>query len=143
MKTIHHVIDISAPSARLWWALTDPAGLTAWWSARLGAGPPAVGAELHWRFEEGFNPIMEITRLEPERELGWRCTGGHEPWLDNTFTFQLAALGGGRTKLRFWQEYALELPDDAYGTYNFNWGYYLESFHQLCVGGSPKPHRGE
>ena len=27
--------------------------------------------------------------------------------------------------LRFWEGYARELSDDAYGTYNFNWGYYL------------------
>jgi uncharacterized protein YndB with AHSA1/START domain len=30
--------------------------------------------------------------------------------------FQLAPLDDGRTRLRFWQEYAVELSDDAYGT---------------------------
>ena len=33
----------------------------------------------------------------------------------------------GRTRLRFTQDYAVELSDDDYGIYNFNWGYYLES----------------
>ncbi len=30
---------------------------------------------------------------------------------DNIFRFQLAELGDGRTKLRFWQHYAIELED--------------------------------
>jgi hypothetical protein len=41
--------------------------------------------------------------------------------------------------VRFWQEYATELSDDAYGTYNFNWGYYLESLRLLCTTGAGKP----
>ena len=43
-----------------------------------------------------------------------------------------------RTKLRFWQDYAVELRDDAYGIYNFNWGYYLESVPLLCTTGVGK-----
>jgi hypothetical protein len=42
-------------------------------------------------------------------------------------------------RLRFWQEYAVELADDYYGVYNFNWGYYLESLRLLCVTGTGKP----
>ena len=77
----------------------------------------------------------------PQAGSRWRCVGGHEPWADNTFRFQLVDLDGGRTRLRFWQEYAVELPDDAYGTYNFNWGYYLESLRLLCVTDAGKPFR--
>ncbi|HEY6276824.1 MAG TPA: hypothetical protein VIX86_10885 [Streptosporangiaceae bacterium] len=67
------------------------------------------------------------------------CIGGHPPWQDNRFRFQLGDGCDGRTRLRFWQEYAVELPDDAYGTYNFNWGYYLESLRRLCVTGTGQP----
>jgi hypothetical protein len=41
--------------------------------------------------------------------------------------------------VRFWQYYARELSDDAYGNYNFNWGYYLESLRMLTSAGSGKP----
>ena len=44
----------------------------------------------------------------------------------NTFRFELEEKGAG-TVVRFWQNYARELSDDADGTYNFNWGYYLEN----------------
>jgi len=66
------------------------------------------------------------------------CVAGHEPWTDNTFRFELEAKGGA-TFVRFWQHCARELSDDAYGTYNFNWGYYLDSLRLLCETGSGKP----
>jgi hypothetical protein len=40
---------------------------------------------------------------------------------------------------RIRQEYAIELDDDAYGIYNFNWAYYLESLRLLCETGTGKP----
>ena len=51
----------------------------------------------------------------------------------------MTALDDGRTRLRFWQDYAVELEDDYYGVYNFNWGYYLESLRLLCATGSGRP----
>jgi len=56
----------------------------------------------------------------------------------NTFRFELAGQTGGTT-VRFWQDYARELSDDAYGSYNFNWGYYLESLRLYCETGAGKP----
>ena len=52
--------------------------------------------------------------------------------------FELEEKGTG-TVVRFWQNYARELSDDAYGTYNFNWGYYLESLRLLGETGTGKP----
>jgi hypothetical protein len=106
----------------------------------VDAPPAAVGAVSRWTFAGDFNPVMEIAALQPGRELVWRCTGGHDPWADNTFRFVLVPLDQGRCRLRFWQEYATELDDDAYGTYNFNWDY-LESLRLLCTGAAGKPYR--
>jgi hypothetical protein len=44
--------------------------------------------------------------------------------------------------VRFWQRYATELDDDAYGVYNYNWGYYLESLRLLCETGTGKSFNG-
>jgi hypothetical protein len=98
-----------------------------------------VGSRLNWTFAGDFNPVMEITAIKEGTEVEWRCVSGHEPWQDGQFRFQIADVGGGRTRLRFWQEYAVELADDYYGVYNFNWGYYLESLRLLCVTGTGKP----
>lgn len=140
MKTIHHVVDLNASENTVWSALTEADRMAGWWSTSLRTPPAAVGARTYWTFAGDFNPVMEIVSLDPCRELQWRCVGGHEPWQDSLFRFQLHQLEDGRLRLRFWQEYAVELADDYYGTYNFNWGYYLESLRLLCVTGTGKPY---
>jgi uncharacterized protein YndB with AHSA1/START domain len=137
VKTIHHVVDIDASVTTVWHALTDEQQLAGWWSSRVDAPSARVGAMV--QFAGDFNPSMEITVLSPERELTWRCQSGHDPWRDNTFRFEIADADGAPTRLRFWQDYAVELADDAYGVYNFNWGYYLESLRLLCTTGRGRP----
>jgi uncharacterized protein YndB with AHSA1/START domain len=139
VKTIHHVLDIEADGATVWSALVEPERMAAWWSTKVETPPAAVGALVHWTFAGDFNPVMKMTRLEPPHALTWECIAGHDNWQDCTFRFEVAALDDGRTRLRFWQDYAVELSDDYYGVYNFNWGYYLESLRLLCATGTGKP----
>ena len=139
MRTIHHVLDIDASAPDVWDALTTQDGLSRWWSSDVTMDPATVGTVIHFIFAGDFNPRMEITDIEAGRSLGWRCVGGHPNWSDNTFTFELAVLVPGRTRLRFTQHYATELSDDDYGIYNFNWGYYLESLRLWCTHGAGKP----
>jgi uncharacterized protein YndB with AHSA1/START domain len=141
MKTIHHVVDIDGPVDSVWSAITLPEKLTRWWSTEMTTVEPAVGVRLNWTFADDFNPVMEIVELNAPRELEWRCVGGHDPWQDGIFRFHLVELEDGRTRLRFWQDYAVELSDDAYGIYNFNWGYYLESLRLLCTSSAGRPFR--
>jgi uncharacterized protein YndB with AHSA1/START domain len=137
VKTIHHVFDITAPRQKVYAALTTTEGLSGWWTTEVKA-EAAVGAVVSFTFAGDFNPEMRVTALEPPALVRWECVGGHEPWAQNTFRFELAGKAGG-TSVRFWQDYARELSDNAYGTYNFNWGYYLESLRQYCQTGVGKP----
>ena len=139
MKTIHHLVDIEATGADVWNAISTADGLAQWWSTKVTAPAPSVGARIEFTFAGDFNPVMEIIALDPGEKLEWRCITGHDPWANGTFRFTLAALDDSRTRLRFWQDYAVELSDDLYGTYNFNWGYYLESLRLLCTTGTGKP----
>jgi uncharacterized protein YndB with AHSA1/START domain len=139
VKTIHHVVDMDAASGTVWAALTEPGPMAGWWSTKLEMRGTGVGSRVNWTFAGDFNPIMEILAVEDGHEVEWACVSGHEPWQDSRFRFQVADLGDGRSRLRFWQEYAVELADDYYGVYNFNWGYYLESLRLLCVTGTGKP----
>ena len=100
-----------------------------------GHREPAVGSVVQFTFGGDFNPQMRVTDLTPGALVAWECVGGHEPWAANTFRFELAGQDGG-TLVRFWQNYARELSDDAYGNYNFNWGYYLESLRLLTSAGA-------
>jgi uncharacterized protein YndB with AHSA1/START domain len=139
VKTIHHVVDIDSEIGPVWTALTEPDRMAGWWSTKVKTPPAAVGARVEWTFAGDFNPVMEIITLDEHKELAWRCVSGHEPWQDAIFRFVLATGDDGRIRLRFWQEYAVELADDYYGVYNFNWGYYLESLRLLCTTGTGKP----
>jgi uncharacterized protein YndB with AHSA1/START domain len=139
VKTIHHVVDIDSEIGPVWTALTEPDRMAGWWSTKVKTPPAAVGARVEWTFAGDFNPVMEIITLDEHKELAWRCVSGHEPWQDAIFRFVLATEDDGHTRLRFWQEYAVELADDYYGVYNFNWGYYLESLRLLCATGTGHP----
>jgi uncharacterized protein YndB with AHSA1/START domain len=139
MKTIHHVLEIAAPREAVFAALTTGDGLSGWWSTQVKAGT-AVGAVVDFTFGSDFNPDMRITELTAPALLCWECAGGHEPWALSVFRFELEDAGGG-TKVRFWQHYARELSDDAYGTYNYNWGYYLESLRLFSETGTGKPYQ--
>jgi steroid delta-isomerase-like uncharacterized protein len=139
VKIIHHVFDTTASAETLWQALTVQQGLAAWWSTRVTVADSGGGERIHFTFAGDFNPVMEVAHREDRRELAWRCVAGHDNWHDNTFRFQLAPLEDGRLRLRFWQDYAVELSDDDYGNYNFNWAYYLESLRLFCETGTGRP----
>jgi uncharacterized protein YndB with AHSA1/START domain len=139
MKTIHHVFDIAAPPAEVFGALSTGEGLASWWTSEVQADTTASGS-VRFTFSDDFNPQMRIEELSAPGKVRWTCVGGHDPWLDNRFEFELEATEAG-TRLRFWQHYARELSDDAYGVYNFNWGYYLESLRLRCETGIGKPYQ--
>lgn len=137
MKKILHAVEISAPRVSVYKAITTQTGLSSWWSTNVTV-EPGIGGIVDFTFVEGFNPDMKITKLEPERSVHWRCVGGHDNWLDNTFSFELSDKNEN-TLVMFTQIYAKELSDEVYGTYNFNWGYYLDSLRMYCETGTGKP----
>jgi uncharacterized protein YndB with AHSA1/START domain len=143
VKTIHHLVDIDASPSSVWAALTQQDRMAGWWSTRVLAPDAAAGTLVHWTFTGDFNPVMEVIESQEPSRLVWRCASGHEPWHDSTFRFDITAIEDSRTRVRFWQEYAVELADDYYATYNFNWGYYLESLRLLCSTGTGKPFHAE
>jgi uncharacterized protein YndB with AHSA1/START domain len=136
MKTILHAVHIHAVPATVYDALTTTKGLTGWWTTR-GARIDGDGV-IHFTFAGDFHPQMRQTTLERPRLVRWTCVNGHANWQDNTFSFTLNDRGG-ETLLSFVQEYAQELSDEVYGTYNFNWGYYLNSLKRLCENGVGAP----
>lgn len=139
MKTILHTVDIrTVKPKKVFEAIATEAGLSGWWTTRVKADV-RVGGIVDFRFGATFNPDMEITVLEESRRISWKCVGGHDPWLDNLFFFEIEARGEGSI-LFFRQEYSQELNDEEYGRYNFNWGFYLESLRQLIETGKGRPY---
>ena len=137
MKTIIHAVAIHASPARVYEALTTASGLRGWWTTRVDVQEGAGGV-IRFTFHGDFHPHMKQTSLDENRQVQWTCISGHTNWQDDTFVFTLHERSG-ETSLQFVQEYAHELSDETYGTYNFNWGYYLNSLKQLCEKGSGSP----
>jgi uncharacterized protein YndB with AHSA1/START domain len=135
-KIVHSVHVHSAPS-KVYKALTTHEGLSGWWTTRVGI-EPGVGGLVRFTFDGDFHPHMKQTGLEQDRRVLWTCVDGHGNWQDNKFSFTLDDRDG-ETMLHFEQEYAQELPDETYGIYNFNWGYYLNSLKALCETGVGTP----
>lgn len=133
MKTIIHTVHIHTSPEVVYRALTTESGVTGWWTTKASVAP-GEGGVIRFVFLGDFHPHMKQTRLEKNRHVEWRCVDGHPNWQDNTFSFALREKEG-ETSLQFVQAYAQELDDDTYGTYNFNWGYYLSSLKKLCETG--------
>jgi predicted ester cyclase/uncharacterized protein YndB with AHSA1/START domain len=138
MQTILHTVDINAPPERVFDALSTQRGLAAWWTPKVKADI-RVGGRVDFTFGRTFNPIMLITALERPKRIAWKCVGGHEPWSDNLFQFEIEQRRDGSV-LFFRQEYSRQLSDEEYGRYNFNWGYYLDSLRLLAESGAGKPY---
>jgi predicted ester cyclase/uncharacterized protein YndB with AHSA1/START domain len=137
MKTILHTVDIDASPAEVFEAIASEKGLSEWWTTKVTA-EDRIGGIIEFTFMPVFNPRMEITERDEPRLVAWKCVGGHEPWTDNTFRFEIEPRGEGAV-LFFRQEYARELSREEYGRYNFNWGYYLDSLQLLVETGRGKP----
>ncbi len=140
MKTIIHTADIARPREAVFGTLTTVPALSAWWTTKV-TGDAGPGGRLSFTFAGDFNPVMQVVGFGAPAQLEWECVDGVEQWSDNTFRFDLADRDGG-TRLRFRQEYAAELSDDDYGSYNYNynWGYYLESLRQYLETGTGRPY---
>jgi uncharacterized protein YndB with AHSA1/START domain len=137
VKQIIHAVHIHAEPAAVFRSLTTANGLRGWWTTRVEA-EEREGGVISFTFAGDFHPRMKQTRLDPGRRIDWSCVSGHPNWQDNTFTFSLEERKG-ETLLMFSQGYARELSDEVYGTYNFNWGYYLNSLKLLCEQGVGVP----
>lgn len=137
MKTILHSVHIHAPPGKVYRALTTREGLSGWWTRGVAVDEREEGI-IDFTFHGDFHPNMRQTTLSANRLVEWKCISGHDNWLENTFSFELSDRDG-ETLLMIRQHYARQLPDEVYGTYNFNWGYYLWSLKQLCEKGQGMP----
>lgn len=137
MKKILHVVEIPASRNEVYRAITTEEGLSNWWTTDVSADVRPDGV-IEFRFGEEFKPTMRITQLDEGRAVGWHCISGNDVWVDSTISFNLSD-NEDTTQLMFTHTYATDLPDVAFGTFNFNWAYYLDSLREYCESGTGKP----
>jgi uncharacterized protein YndB with AHSA1/START domain len=139
-QTIHHTLQIAAPPARVFAALTEPDQLAGWWTTQVHGNEPALGATLEFTFRGSFQPCMRIVEFDPPARLAWTGVGGHAAWGETDLRFELEPANDG-TLLQFWHYLGPERSEEDIAAANCNWGYYMDSLRRLCETGRGKPYQ--
>jgi uncharacterized protein YndB with AHSA1/START domain len=137
MADIRHRVGISAPAATVYQAVATKDGLAGWWTRDV-RGDASEGGELLFYFG-GPEPavVMEVTSLEPERHVSWRCVRGPDDWVGTTFSFRLEPTPE-ETVLLFtnadWRE-----PVEFMHHCSTKWGFHLLGLKAGLEGGQATP----
>jgi hypothetical protein len=107
---VRHTVDIDAPPERVWDAVVDFAGYSAW-NTQLAylAGEVKPGGQLHLKLSvEGttpyeFKPV--ISHFEAHRRFAWIARTGLPRLFDGEHFFELERLPSGATRLTNREEY--------------------------------------
>jgi uncharacterized protein YndB with AHSA1/START domain len=130
-------VPIAATPERVYAAITEPAGLSSWWTPAVVA-EPKVGSVAEFRFGGGrFIVKMEITALEPCRAVRWAVRQGAPDWAGTHVSWDLSPVEQG-TRVRFGhREYAS--ADGSFAGAAFNWAWYLSSLKDYLETGQGRP----
>ena len=139
MADIVQELTIKATPENVFHALTEPDGITGWWSNHVTA-EPKVGSLTDVRFENGGVMKMEITNLEVGKNVHWRCRLSPHNWEGSTITWDLMPISKG-TKLLFGQ-HNLTVGDTGYSIEETRagWEYFLLSLKSYLETGKGTPY---
>lgn len=137
MADIRHRVGIAAPAAKVYQAVATKEGVAGWWTRDV-RGDASEGGELLIYFGDAEPAaVMEVTSLEPDRHVGWRCVRGPEDWVGTNLSFRLEP-APGETVLLFthadWRESG-ELLHHC----STKWGYFLLGLKAGLEGGKATP----
>lgn len=137
MADILHELDIHAPPAKVYDAITQQDGLAGWWTA-LARAQPKAGTVAEFGFDNWkFMIRMEISQLEPGKRVVWKPLEGAPDWPGTQVTWDLIPVDNG-TKVRFGhRNYAS--TEGSYASVNFEWGKYLYSLKTYLETGKGMP----
>ncbi|WP_017733881.1 SRPBCC family protein [Nafulsella turpanensis] len=135
MANIYHQVLIEADKATVYEAVTTQKGIAGWWIADCEV-KPEVGFINTFKAGEGIYNKMEVTALEPDSFVSWRCVNKNDEWSGTLLTFTLSTKGSF-TCLDFKHTgYAAE--DELYATCNYHWARHLGMLKEFCETGQPQ-----
>lgn len=94
MPDIVHQLSIHAPPARVFPAVSTPAGLDAWWTKR-SAGEAREGAEFTLWFGPEYDWRARVTACRAPAAFELELVQAHQDWLGTRVGFELAEQAGG------------------------------------------------
>jgi uncharacterized protein YndB with AHSA1/START domain len=141
MVDIIHRIGIKSTPAIVYDALSTINGLSHWWTEDV-EGNEKPGGKIKFSFsnEEGETigeMAMEVKKLDPKKEVRWRCVEGPDEWIGTDVTFewsqqddQVIIIFGHRN----WRE-AVEFTAHC----SMKWAIFLLSLRDYIETGKGKP----
>lgn len=92
MHQILHELEISAPIADVFDAVSTPEGLDVWWT--LGSsGQPAAGEEYRFYFGPGYDWRGVVRRVRPGTAIEWEITRADADWMRTVVGVELESYG--------------------------------------------------
>lgn len=143
--TLPHAADYTAtinadsPPETVFEALTNPAGLAAWWSPVTGHG--TEGGELRFDMHAPEGPlVISVHTAQHPRVVVWNVLACPflPDWEGTTITFDLGRTDDGRCEL-FFRHHGLTPKLDCYDTCRQGWDHFLPSLHDYVTTGTGNP----
>ena len=149
MKNYQCTVEVAAPAAKVYEAITTEKGLKGWWTTTCEAGT-GVGSRATFRFGPTHN-IMLTDKLAPDREVVWNCLEQHhqaaglsrkDEWAGTRIKFRLESRSPASTVLHFEHE-GLTPELECYQICEAGWGHFLKrSLKSLVETGKGEPFSG-
>ncbi|HSB55049.1 MAG TPA: SRPBCC domain-containing protein [Gemmatimonadales bacterium] len=134
---ILHDFPIAVPPSRVFDAITTPAGLDQWWTAR-SFGAPVPGSEYQLWFgpEYDWRGVVSIARPNEAFEL--RLSKAMVDWLGTRVGFVLSP-GGNGTQVRFYHS-GWNSVNEHFRISSFCWAMYLRILRRYLEFGEQVPY---
>jgi len=141
MVDIIHRIGIKSSVAKVYKALSTIDGLAHWWTNDV-EGDEKIGGKIEFTFrsktgDEIGKMIMEVQKLNDQKEVQWRCTDGPAEWIGTDITFQLSQQDDQTIMIfghRNWRE-QVEFTAHC----SMKWAVFLLSLREYVETGKGKP----
>jgi uncharacterized protein YndB with AHSA1/START domain len=137
MADILHDLWIDAAPARVFEAVSTPAGLESWWTGR-SSGEPGTDAEYTLWFSPEYDWRGRVSRHAPDSEFELEITRADSDWTGTRVGFVLLPRDGG-TSVRFhhtgWAE-----PNEHFRISSYCWAMYLRLLKRYVEQGEVLPY---
>ena len=137
MPDILHRITIRAPTARVFEAVTTPAGLDAWWTLE-SRGEPVADSEYELNFGPGFHWRARVTRVQTNEGFELELTEAQPDWLGTLVGFELN--GDGETTHLFFSHSGWTEASEHFAISNTCWAMYLRLLRRHLEHGEQVPY---
>lgn len=141
MVDIIHRVGIKAPISKVYAAVATVEGVAGWWTRdTTGNSKPGGIFKVVFRSPAGDEVggmEFEVLKLDPGKEVVWRCKSGPEEWVGTEVNFNLSQAGDYTIVLfghRKWRE-AIEFTAHC----SMKWAVFMLSLRELVETGMGRP----